>query len=55
MAQEAATQLGTLLRLLEEEEVGELPDDGSLGAEHILHDLDTLISAHQVKEHFQSL
>ena len=55
MSQETATQLGTLLRLLEEQEIWELPNNGSLGAENVFHDLDTLISAHQMEQHFQSL
>ena len=55
MSQETSAHLGALLRLLEEEEVWKLPHDGTLRAEHILHDLDTLVSAHQVKEDLQGL
>ena len=55
VAQQSTTQLRALLRLLVEEEVGKFPDDGPLRAEHVLHDLDTLISAHQVQEHLQCL
>ena len=55
MSKQAGAKFSTLLGLLEEEELGELPDDGSLGAEDVLHDLYTLISAHQVEEDLERL
>ena len=55
VSQQAATELGTLLRLLVKQEVGKLPDDRSLCTEYIFHDLDTLVSPHQMQKNFQSL
>ena len=55
MPQQMRAEFGTLLHLLEEQQLRKLPHNRALGAEYVAHDLDALISAHQMEEHPERL